>query len=777
MTPDGRRSVVQALGQFWLDLPLRLKGGAVIAGSLVALLAAPVVFWASLATERRADDAVAHTLEVKVALSDVLKLLVDAETAARGFLLSGDRVFMQPYDAAVSKLPTEVARLRELAAGDRGQLAAVDDLQALTRTRFGLLETLLATPGAPLDEMLAGKRSMDEIRALVQQIELTQDARLSQERNTTNGARRATLIRLAVTAGVGGGLGILVMFLFVDGLVSRLRALSRNASRLERSEPMQPMPKAGDELGQLSARLVAASELQQEHQQEITWTRDELEQFFSLSLDMLSIIGVDGMLKRVNPVWQESLGWSSAELVERPYLDLVHPDDRSATIAEAERLAAGARTIGFENRYRARDGSYRWMNWKVAPNQKGDLLYAATRDVTDQKAAELSIRQARLEAERANRAKSEFLSRMSHELRTPLNAILGFAQLFEADQLNVEQRENVRHIMNGGRHLLELINEVIDISRIETGELALSPESVDVEEIVTAAVAMIRPLADQRGLGVTVQPVPSPPPYVRADRQRLRQVLLNLLSNAVKYNHADGTITVTVSDGAEGRVRISVADTGPGIPAALLPALFEPFERLGAENTAVEGTGLGLALSKKLCQAMDGSLGLDSVVDVGSTFWVEFGRSAGEIVPTRSAIAESQPGPGAEVPSLAATIVYIEDNAANVRLIERVMARRPGLTLLHALDGDTGIQLVRERRPALVLLDLQLPGMPGTEVLRRLWADPVTRAVPIVILTADATPGLFARLTAAGAARCLTKPLDIPNLMRTLDELLVQRGD
>ena len=373
------------------------------------------------------------------------------------------------------------------------------------------------------------------------------------------------------------------------------------------------------------------------------------------------------------------------------------------------------------------------------------------------------LENARSVAERANKAKSDFLSRMSHELRTPLNAIMGFGQLLQLDPLAEEQQDGVKHILRAGRHLLSLINEVLDVARIEAGALSLSPEAVDVADIVQHAVAMIRPLASQRDLTIAVEPVPHV--HVTADRQRLNQILLNLLSNAVKYNRDGGTVRVSVRTSG-GRVRITVADTGAGIPAEKIELLFRPFERLGADQSGVEGTGLGLALAKGLAQAMNGSLSVESVIDQGSFFTVELpvtdGPSAGD---------NPLPSPPAVVHPVG-TILYIEDNLSNVSLMERLVRRRPGVDLVHAQDGRTGVEAVRTQPPNLIFLDLHLPDTPGEEVLRQLWSDPATRRIPVVVLSADATAVQKQRLLACGAIAYLTKPFDIGEVLDVIDRTL-----
>ncbi|MGE0394265.1 MAG: response regulator [Vicinamibacterales bacterium] len=394
-----------------------------------------------------------------------------------------------------------------------------------------------------------------------------------------------------------------------------------------------------------------------------------------------------------------------------------------------------------------------------------DRVRARTRELEEANAA-LSRRDEELQA--ASRAKNDFLSRMSHDLRTPLNAIIGFGQLLQLDQLPAEQADNVGQILKGARHLLELINEVLDITRIETGYLSLSLEPVDLAEVVQECVELIKPLATARDIRVDL-PAAFAPTFIRADQQRIRQVLLNLLSNAVKYNHHGGAVRVAC-DRRDQRVVLSVTDTGAGISAEKLQMLFTPFERLGAEQTAVEGTGLGLVLSRRLTEAMGGHIGIESAPGHGSTFWVDLPASEppeekGRGVPVR-------PGRAASGAATTGVILYIEDNLSNARLLQRLLTHRPGVTLRHATSGEAGLASVRTSAPDLVLLDLHLPDMHGEEVLRRVHADPATRELPVAVLSADATASQSRRMLASGAAAYITKPFNIPEVLALIDEIL-----
>jgi PAS domain S-box-containing protein len=540
------------------------------------------------------------------------------------------------------------------------------------------------------------------------------------------------------------------------------RALAESAERAERRRAEADVRRLNAEL---ERRVL-------ERTMELAESQRRLQAILDHSPAVISLKDPAGRYLVVNREFETLTGASAAEAVGKSDHDLFAPRLADVYRANDAQVLAHQRGLEFEETFVRGDSTCVYHAIKF-PLLGGDgLPYASCAiaiDVTERKRTEDALRIARLEAERANRAKSAFLSSMSHDLRTPLNAILGFAQLLEVDDRPADRKECVAQILRGGTHLLALINEVLDIARIEAGHLSLSMEPVHALEIVELAVELVQPLAAQRGITVTIDKAAAADVVVLADRQRLNQVLLNLLSNAVKYNRQNGSVTIGFEPVKGGRMRVTVTDTGAGIADTKRRLLFQPFERLGAEQSAIEGTGLGLALSRGLAEAMGGALGVDSVVDRGSTFWIELTRTDAPQTP----IPAEPPPPSLIVePDTQGVVLYIEDNRSNVRLMERILERRPGVRLIHAIDGHTGLSRAAAQRPDLIFLDLHLPDMSGEQVLDRLWQDGALRAIPVAILSADASADQSRRLRASGAVAYLTKPLEIREVLRLIDERL-----
>ncbi|HEV2129513.1 MAG TPA: PAS domain S-box protein, partial [Longimicrobiaceae bacterium] len=501
--------------------------------------------------------------------------------------------------------------------------------------------------------------------------------------------------------------------------------------------------------------------------------------------DLVTLMDGTGVIRYQSPAIERTYGYTQEELIGRNCFELIHPDDVPEVVPKLAELAihpGETRSAGF--RFRHKNG--RWIHVEavgatLSATDPAEGVVVNTRDITERKETMEALERAKQEAEEANRAKSEFLSRMSHELRTPMNSILGFAQLLQRKPLPADEQKRVEHILKAGRHLLNLINEVLDIARIEAGRQNFSLEPVQIATVVQEALGLIRPLAAEWGSQIE-ECCPFPELYVRADRQRLTQVLLNLLSNAVKYNRRGGSVCVRwemkeARAGEGARLCLGVQDTGPGIAPERQAQLFVPFERLGAEQSGIEGTGLGLALSKRLVEAMGGSLTVQSVVGEGSTFWVEF---AHEPSPLERLVASGGVKPGATEAATgapAATVLYVEDNLANLALIESILESRPEITLVTALQGQMGLELAAQHHPDLILLDLHLPDLRGDEVFKRLQSDPRTRGIPVVVITADAMPGRIKQLMQEGVRAYLTKPLDVDEFLDTVDGILAEREE
>lgn len=386
----------------------------------------------------------------------------------------------------------------------------------------------------------------------------------------------------------------------------------------------------------------------------------------------------------------------------------------------------------------------------------------------------IELENARAQADKANRAKSEFLSSMSHELRTPLNAVLGFAQLMASDTPppSASQQRSLDQILNGGWYLLRLINEILDLSMIESGRVAMSREAMALTDVLRDCRAMILPQAQKRNITLSF-PSLDQPFYVHADLTRVKQVVINLLSNAIKYNRAGGSVLVECKPLGD-KVRLSVRDTGNGLRSEQLAQLFQPFNRLGQEAGVEEGTGIGLVVTKQLVELMGGTLGVESEVGVGTLFWIELAASSAPELQLGEHAGNMGREPSADAPLDAPRrkVLYVEDNPANLILVEQLIARRSDLGMLSAVDGHLGIALARQHQPDLILMDINLPGISGTEVLGLLRVDPLTAHIPVIALSANALPRDVRKGLDAGFLRYLTKPINVPEFMEALDTAL-----
>jgi PAS domain S-box-containing protein len=511
------------------------------------------------------------------------------------------------------------------------------------------------------------------------------------------------------------------------------------------------------------------------------------QQFYTRSLiesnvDALITTTPAGIISDVNKQMEALTGCTRDELIGAPFKNY---------FTDPERAEAGIRRVLIENKLTnyeltacARDGRTTVVSYNATTFYDRDRtlqgVFVAARDITERLALDqalqvthLALQSAKLYADKANLAKSDFLSSMSHELRSPMNAILGFAQLLESGSPppSPEQRQSIDQILRAGWYLLELINEILDVALIESGKLSLSAEPTSLAEVLDDCRGMIEPLAAKTGIELSF-PRFAEPVFVQADRTRLKQVLINLLSNAVKYNRPGGPVDVVCSVAAGKRTRISIHDTGAGLAPDKLLHLFEPFNRLGRESGSEEGTGIGLVVSKRLTEVMGGAIGAESTADIGSVFWIELVSAyAPRLV---AAADESTPASPdfARRDEAQHTLLCVEDNPANLLLVEKLLERRPDVRLIVAGNGIRGLEIARSIRPDVILMDINLPGMSGLTALGILAEDPVTAHIPVIALSANAMPGDIDSGLAAGFFSYLTKPLRVEQFMHTLDTAL-----
>jgi PAS domain S-box-containing protein len=504
------------------------------------------------------------------------------------------------------------------------------------------------------------------------------------------------------------------------------------------------------------------------------------QQFYTRSLiesnvDALIATDPSGIISDVNKQMEALTGCTRDELIGAPFKDYF--TDAARAEAGIRRVLSETKLTDYELTARARDGKETVVSYNATTFYDRDRtlqgVFAAARDITERKILDQALQGAKLAAEKANLAKSDFLSSMSHELRSPLNAILGFAQLMESGTPppTVAQRQSIDQILQAGWYLLELINEILDLALIESGKLSLSPEPISLADVLSDCRGMIEPLALKSGIGLSL-PRFDDTPFIKADRTRVKQVLINLLTNAIKYNRAGGTVEVFCTMNATKRTRISVRDTGSGLPPEKLAQLFQPFNRLGQEAGSEEGTGIGLVVSKRLVELMGGDIGAESTVGVGSVFWIELQSTrAPRLVAAATELTGVEPAPLHADPRTH-TLLCVEDNPANLLLVEKLLERRPDISLLVAKDGMRGVEMARAARPDVILMDINLPGISGLIALQILADHPETADIPVIALSANAMPDDIAKGLAAGFFRYLTKPIKVDKFMDTLDSAL-----
>jgi PAS domain S-box-containing protein len=539
----------------------------------------------------------------------------------------------------------------------------------------------------------------------------------------------------------------------------------------------------GDIIGYLLIGTDNTARKQVEEEQKKLDQRLRDQQFYTRSLiesniDAIMTTDPAGIITDVNKQMETLTGCTRDELIGAPFKNYFTDPERAQ--AGIKQVLSEKKVANYELTARARDGKETVVSYNASTfydrDRKLQGVFAAARDVTERKRLDQVLQEKNVElesaksvAEKANRAKSDFLSGMSHELRSPLNAILGFAQLMESDSPPPppSQMENITQILQAGWHLLKLINEILDLAKIESGKVPMSSEPVSVAEIMRDCQSFMESQAQQRGIRITFPQVDSAW-FVHADQTRVKQVLINLVSNAIKYNSEHGAVEIKCSVDSPERIRVSISDTGAGLSAEELAQLFQPFNRLRQESGKEEGTGIGLVVAKQLVELMGGEIGVESTVGTGSVFWFELTavdapQLAAEVV---EATTYAQPPVPHGTPLR--TLLYVEDNPANRKLVEQLIARRPDLRLLTAVNGRMGIDIARASQPEMILMDINLPDINGFDALKILRQDPATAHIPVVALSANAMPSDIERGLHAGFFRYLTKPIKIMEFMDML---------
>jgi two-component system, sensor histidine kinase and response regulator len=564
--------------------------------------------------------------------------------------------------------------------------------------------------------------------------------------------------KVASREGLRGALGTPIVL--GEQVLGVLEFFSREIARPD-EELLEMLATIGSQVGQFVERKRAEA---------------ELATLFETSPDMLCIAGLDGTFRRLNPAWEKTLGFTAAELMSRPYVEFVHPDDRGSTRAEAGSIASGAGSLLFENRYRCKDGSYRWLAWKSTPIPDEGVIYAMARDVTEQRRAAEELRQAREEALAASRAKGDFLANMSHEIRTPMNAVIGMAELLLDTELRPEQREYVDTLKDSAESLLGLINDVLDFSKIEAGRFELVPAEFDPREALGDTLRTLGLRAHQKGLELAGRIAPDVPQRLVGDAPRLRQVLVNLVGNAIKFtDHGEVVVQVDREAEEDGVVVLGflVADTGIGIPREKQELIFEAFAQAdGSTTREYGGTGLGLSISAQLVELMGGRITVESEPGRGSRFHfrARFAVAAGKSRSTASRLPARLRG---------LRVLVVDDNATNRRILEEVLTQwrmRPRAVAGARAALEEMESAEREGRPyPLVLLDASMPVMDGFDLAAKVQQSPRLAGASIMMLSSGARPGDRARCFELGISAYLTKPVKQSDLMDTIVGVFASR--
>ncbi len=714
------------------------------------------------------------SINTLVLTNALLSDMVDAETGQRGFLLTGEEAYLKPYLAVHAGINGQLKELRAIESTP----AARKHLEALTP----LVEAKLAQLSQTIElrrrhdatTVLAdasshkGNQLMESIRAEIGG--LIHDEKLLLEQHDANlRVNMRNLFALIVTA----SLFTLLLAIFFAYLIYReSQQQVRNLLHIETKRLLDIQEDVNKQLQLTNINLHISEE-------RLAVTLNSID-------DAVIATDAEGRVTLLNPLAERLTGWTRLEAAHHPIEDIFHiinADTREPYPVPVRETLSNGTTLSLANHtiVIARDGSECDIADSCAPirDRNAQVVGAVLvfRDVTERKRLDkvlheknTALERASAVADKANLAKSDFLSSMSHELRTPLSAILGFAQLIDSGSPSPtpSQKRSTEQILKAGWYLLDLINEILDLALIESGKLSLSMEPMSLNDVMVECQTMIEPQAQKRGIRVTF-PEFEGPCFVKADRTRVKQVLINLLSNAIKYNAAGGIVMVSWTKPAPQCIRVSIRDTGAGLTSEQLAQLFQPFNRLGQEATVEEGTGIGLVMAKRLIESMGGAIGVESSVGNGSVFWIELSLTAEPLLAAEAAHLPTAVAAHLQANAAFRTLLYVEDNPANLMLVEDIIARRPDIKMSSALDGLSGIRMALASLPDVILMDINLPGMSGIQAMQILAQDPATAHIPVVALSANAMPRDIEKGLEAGFFRYLTKPIKVDEFMETLD--------
>ncbi len=747
-----------------------LAGSALLVGLVVALS-----FWAFSQIEAT-TAARKHVYALISGANALMSDLKDAETGQRGFSLTGEEVFLDPYLAVrrtvsddldtlrrLTLVPAARVHLDALAPLVRDKLADMAQVIELRRQRQ--MTSVLAVAGASGQ----GRQLMDAIRAEIAGYIVIEEAALAGYDSELQSNMRHLFALIVAASLLTFLLALSFAWLFYRDTQHRLKQLLHVETR----------------------QLLERQKVLNKHLAEANRTLHISEGRLAVTLnsigDAVMATDAEGRVTLMNPLAERLTGWTRDEAVGRPVDEIFHiisQDTRLPSMIPVRDTLEHGTVQGLANHtiLIARDGGECDIADSCAPiRDPGGRIVGAVlvfRDVTERQRLDHALLEknreletARAVADKANLAKSEFLSNMSHELRTPLSAILGFAQLMESGTPppTATQKRSIDQILKAGWYLLDLINEILDLALIESGRLSLSMEPMSLPDILHECEIMIEPQAQKRGISLHF-PSFEATCYIKADRTRVKQILANLLSNAIKYNSVHGAVVVDFVIDGSSSVRVSVSDAGAGLTPVQIAQLFQPFNRLGQETNTEQGTGIGLVMSKRLVELMGGTIGVTSTPGRGSVFWIELNLAA-----EPRAVADTEAPAAPARPLLPAntgvrTLLYVEDNPANLMLVEDLIARRPDIRMLSALDGIRGVEMAHATHPDVILMDINLPGISGIDALHILKADNATAHIPVVALSANAMPRDIERGLAAGFFRYLTKPIKVNEFMATIDE-------